>query len=86
LPGQPGDQVRRNLRRVGERLAINAGQLGNQLEGILLGDHELRVIGAKVLCNRPCMLGFVSFGVAEANGECFYKLASLTLHVGDHEG
>ena len=59
LPGEPGQQVGRQDRRVGERLVEEVGHGREQSEHHLGGEDVLVMVGAEVLRDAACVIGLV---------------------------
>ena len=67
-PGDLGDVPGRHGRRIGERLAVVPGELGDDCDGVGL-DDELMVIGAVTLGDHAGIAPLVIRRVLEADGE-----------------
>jgi hypothetical protein len=84
-PGQRGEQVRRDLRAVGERLVVQRGQLRHHRQRLVGRDAQLGVIGAQRLRHCARVRGLVEGRIVEADGEGTQPLGRRRAGEGHHQ-
>ncbi len=85
LSSEAREQGGRYLRRVGEGLVVELRELRDHLQGVLVGDHELDVLGPQMVRN-PAGIGRLVVGrVLEGDREAADLVPSVRLHQGDDD-
>ena len=80
LPRQHRHEVRRHLRRVGERLVVHRRQLGDDVHDVARRHGQLRMVRPEVLRDRGRKGRLVIGRVGESNPEGADGRAALGLH------